>query len=72
MLRADDASRIKPASCDYRPEPTAISRVKPPGRRNPRRERFVEKPRNQVVTPGVNTGVMKRCAKVPSMAARAA
>jgi hypothetical protein len=28
VLRADDASRIKPASCVYRPEPTAISRVK--------------------------------------------
>jgi hypothetical protein len=26
VLRADDASRIKPASCVYRPEPTAISR----------------------------------------------
>jgi hypothetical protein len=28
VLRADDASRIKPASCVYRPEPTAISRLK--------------------------------------------
>jgi hypothetical protein len=25
VLRADDASRIKPAPCVYRPEPTAIS-----------------------------------------------
>jgi hypothetical protein len=27
VLRADDASRIKPASCVYQPEPTAISRL---------------------------------------------
>ena len=28
VLRVDDASRINPASCAYRPEPTAVSRIK--------------------------------------------